>query len=202
LPLIRSRFRLFLLYPDVLFSRCLWALLLCLLLRPAAAAPPARSLTFRTLTTAQGLTDNSIYCIVQDRRGFLWFGSQDGLNRYDGAAVRTFRHDPKKPNSLTLNWVTALALDHEGQLWVATGGAGVCRYNPLTGRFRRFEATGQPGALANGFTRAVFCDRSGRVWVGTEDGLARYEPRSGRFQHFRHAPNTPRERQNAVRAID
>lgn len=190
-------------HPDVSFSRCLCALLLWLLPLRFEAQPAPPPLTFRTLTTAHGLTDNSIYCMVQDRRGFLWFGSQDGLNRYDGAAVRTFRHDPQNPTSLTLNWVTALALDHDGQLWVATGGAGVCRYNPLTGRFRRFEATGRPGALANGFNRTVFCDRQGRVWVGTEDGLALYEPRSGHFRHFRHAPSSPaRERQNAVRAID
>jgi len=166
---------------------------------PALAQP---ALTFSTLTTADGLSDNSIYSVLQDRQGFLWLGSQDGLNRYDGAAVRVFRHDPANPASLSRNWVTALAEDRAGQLWVSTGGSGICCYSPRTGRLRRFRAGPVPGSLSNDYVPVLLCDRAGRLWVGTDDGLNLYEPRTGRFRCLRMTVGTGgTARRNAIRAL-
>ncbi|MCB2409878.1 sensor histidine kinase [Hymenobacter lucidus] len=169
----------------------------------AATAQSTSSLTFHTLTAAQGLSENSVYSIVQDRQGFLWFGTQDGLSRYDGVEFRVFRNDPQHSGSLSSNFILSLAQDQQSQLWVGTGGGGVCRYNPITGRFRTFEyEPNDVNGLADNFVRVVFCDRQGQVWAGTEGGLHRFVPTRNHFQRFIHAI-TPTEnlRRNSVRAI-
>ncbi|MCB2379338.1 histidine kinase [Hymenobacter sp. BT635] len=168
-----------------------------------ARAQTPGSLTFRTLTAAQGLSENSVYSMVQDRQGFLWFGTQDGLSRYDGVEFRVFRNDPQRAGSLSSNFILSLAEDQQGRLWVGTGGGGLCRYNPVTGRFQAFEyEQNDINGLADNFVRVVFCDQKGQIWAGTEGGLHRFVPAKKHFQRFTH-PLTPKEnlRRNSVRAI-
>jgi ligand-binding sensor domain-containing protein len=111
----------------------------CLLLAAILALPPPAHATpftprFFHLTTADGLSHNIVYAIVQDPQGFLWFGTQDGLNRYDGTAFTVFRHRRSDPHSLAHNTVQALAVDSSGALWVGTVG-GLDRYDRDTGGF-------------------------------------------------------------------
>ncbi len=170
----------------------------------AAGAPPD-ALRFKRLTTAEGLSENATYCLLQDRTGFLWVGTQDGLNRYDGTGFRIFPPNPRNARALASGFILALAEERRtGHLWVGTGGGGLSRYDPATERFRTWRATGQPGGLASDFVRAVFVDRAGRVWVGTENGLCRYEPRTGAFVTYPHllAPGErPDARHQSVRAL-
>lgn len=149
----------------------------------ADAAPPARR--FKRLTTVEGLSENSAYCLLPDHRGFLWIGTQDGLNRYDGTGVRVFRPGahPTDTAALASGFVLALAEEAAGKaLWVATGGGGVARYDPVTERFRTWRAGEERGGLPSDFVRAVYIDRAGHVWAGTESGLARYDPAAHRFR--------------------
>ncbi|GAA4009863.1 hypothetical protein GCM10022408_22520 [Hymenobacter fastidiosus] len=168
-----------------------------------AQSQPPPTLTFRTLTSTNGLSENSVYCMAQDLRGFLWLGTQDGLSRYDGSGVRVFRNDPQRLGSLSSNFILALTADRQGQIWVGTGGGGLSRYNPLTDRFRTFQHhADSSGSLTDNFVRAVFCDRQGRIWVGVEGGLERFDPKTGRFQLFRHRAAEPiTERRNSIRTI-
>ncbi|GAA3934697.1 hypothetical protein GCM10022406_18970 [Hymenobacter algoricola] len=168
-----------------------------------ARAQPAAGPTFRTLSSTNGLSENSVYCLAQDRRGFLWLGTQDGLSRYDGTGFRIFRNDPQHLGSLSSNFIRALAPDQQGNLWVGTGGGGLCCYNPLTERFRTFQQQSDTlGSLIDNFVWSVFCDRQGQVWVGTETGLQRFDPRTGRFQLFRHPLAGPvSARRNSIRTI-
>jgi len=164
-------------------------------------AQPVHPLVFSTLTTADSLSDNSVYSLLQDRRGVLWLGSQDGLNRYDGAGTRVFRHEPRRLSSLSRNWVTSLVEDQAGHIWVGTGGSGLCRYDPLTDRFQRLRAGTAPTSLANDFIRALLRDRAGRVWVATDDGLHVWVSPGG-FRRFQHAPGVGGlERSNTIRAL-
>ncbi|UOQ73962.1 ligand-binding sensor domain-containing protein [Hymenobacter cellulosilyticus] len=117
-------------YSDSAWRRGSWLSLLIGLLSFAASAQTSSSLTFRTLTAAQGLSENSVYGIVQDRQGFLWFGTQDGLSRYDGVEFRVFRNDPQHAGSLSSNFILSLAEDKQGQLWVGTGGADSAAITP------------------------------------------------------------------------
>ncbi len=92
-------------------------------------------MSFQNLSIQQGLSQVSANTIVQDRKGFIWIGTQDGLNRYDGHEVRVFRHDDGNPNSLVRDFIQALAEDSRGHLWIGTKGKGVDEYDPLTGIF-------------------------------------------------------------------
>ncbi|TGE21118.1 sensor histidine kinase [Hymenobacter metallicola] len=181
----------------------LLGVLFCVVVPVVAPAQPSAALTFHTLTAAQGLSENSVYSIVQDKQGFLWFGTQDGLSRYDGVEFRVFRNDPQRAGSLSSNFILSLAEDQQGQLWVGTGGGGLCRYNPVTGRFRTFEyEQNDINGLADNFVRVVFCDQQNQVWAGTEGGLHRFVPSKNHFQRFVHAASTLENlRRNSVRAI-
>ncbi|MBD3868135.1 MAG: hypothetical protein IFK94_08415 [Acidobacteria bacterium] len=80
---------------------------------------------FNRLTLEDGLSQSSVNCIVQDNQGFLWFGTQDGLNRYDGYEFKTFHHDDRDPGSISNNFVWALHVDRNGLLWIGTEGGGL-----------------------------------------------------------------------------
>ncbi|AYA37402.1 hypothetical protein D3Y59_10265 [Hymenobacter oligotrophus] len=176
-----------------LLAACCWLL--------ASSWGLAQNLTFRTLTSQNGLSENNVYAIAQDQRGFLWLATQDGLNRYDGASFRVFRSDPQVRGSLGSNFVLALATDKKGGVWVGTGGGGLACFDPLTERFRIYE-TGGPGTLADNFVRAVYADGQGRIWAGTEGGLHLLNAATGKFRLFKHGPGVSGSvRGNSIRSI-
>jgi len=138
--------------------------------RPSPLAAPA-SERLERLSSEQGLSHNSVYAILQDSRGFLWFGTQDGLDRYDGVEFVSYRHAPGDLGSLASSWVRALHEDREGRLWVGTR-EGLHRMRPSGSGFDRV-------ALENGIgsqhppVLSLAEDGEGRVWAGTPDGLFR-----------------------------
>jgi PAS domain S-box-containing protein len=161
----------------------------CLLLAAILALPPPAHATpftprFFHLTTADGLSHNIVYAIVQDPQGFLWFGTQDGLNRYDGTAFTVFRHRRSDPHSLAHNTVQALAVDSSGALWVGTVG-GLDRYDRDTGGFVHYPEVAESVTViyegCSGGTAAL-CPY---LWVGTAgSGLFRYGRQNDRFEPF------------------
>ena len=86
----------------------------------APAAPAQRHPLFEHVSVNEGLSQGSVTCILQDRLGFMWFGTQDGLNRFDGYSIRVYRNAPEDTTSLAENFVTMLIEDRDGTLWVAT----------------------------------------------------------------------------------
>ena len=135
------------------------------------------TLRFFHLTTADGLSHDIVYAIAQDPQGFLWFGTQDGLNRYDGYTFTVFRHLRSDPWSLVHNTVQALAVDPAGALWVGTAG-GLDRYDRDAGRFVHYPEIFESVTV-------IYEDREGTIWVGTAgSGLFRYDRQSDRFTPF------------------
>jgi ligand-binding sensor domain-containing protein len=125
---------------------------------------------------------------VQDARGFIWFGTQDGLDRFDGYAFVSYKHDPADPRSLASSWSTALLEDRAGRLWVGTRGG--LQQRSRDGRGFERVSLGAPGdgppqapsisALAEG--------RDGSLWVGSDQGLFRIDTARDRVSVFRHDP--------------
>ena len=167
-----------------------WLMLLCLLLGGAApsAAAPARTLRFEQLNVEHGLAQETVLAIVQDRQGFMWFGSQAGLSRYDGYRVSTFKSSGADGASLAADWVRVLHVDPAGRLWVGTDG-GLDRYDPASRGFTHFLPR-ESGKRGNGnrHVRAIVDDGSGGLWIATADGLQHFDPASGRFTIWHHEP--------------
>jgi signal transduction histidine kinase/ligand-binding sensor domain-containing protein/DNA-binding response OmpR family regulator len=163
-------------------------------------------LNFHTISTLNGLTDNNIHCVIQDSKGFMWFGSEEGLHRYDGYNIKVFRHNPEKP-SLSNNFIRALYEDDFGRLWIGTDGGGISLYDLNTESFhylRLNEQKPEEGLLSDD----IFCfapSKNGNLWVGTKLGLTLLELNRKEnhkkkpvlsFKHFQHDPNHPKSLAN------
>jgi ligand-binding sensor domain-containing protein/signal transduction histidine kinase len=165
-----------------------------------AAAP--RSLRFEHLGLEQGLSQESVLNVLQDRSGFMWFGTQAGLNRFDGYRMTVFRNDPADPGSIVDNYVNASYEDATGQLWFGTKG-GLTRFDQASQKFVRYlpHEPGRPLARNNSVT-AIVGDGTGGLWLATGDGLKRFDSDSGRFTSLRHDPNDPDSlRDDRVKAL-
>nr|HPI72068.1 two-component regulator propeller domain-containing protein [bacterium] len=103
-------------------------ILLCAAFLLPCRAAETPQLAFEQISVAQGLSQSIVTNIMQDRRGFLWFGTEDGLNLYDGYGFTVLRTDPANPQSLSYNQVTALYEDRSGFIWVGTFNGGLNRY--------------------------------------------------------------------------
>jgi ligand-binding sensor domain-containing protein/signal transduction histidine kinase len=140
---------------------------------------------FERLSTDEGLSQSSVRSILRDHRGFMWFGTDDGLNKYDGYRFTPFKRDPEDPRSLSDNYIRALYEDRDRVLWVGTN-LGLNAFDRATGGFRRFFATsGGEGGIADDSIHAIVEDRDGFLWVGTNSGLSRLDPSRNRFESFR-----------------
>ncbi|MDZ7303648.1 MAG: response regulator [candidate division KSB1 bacterium] len=143
-----------------------------------AKAPPGEKIAFKRLTIDDGLSQNAVFAIVQDRQGFMWFGTKDGLNRYDGYSFTVYQHNPFDSTSLSANYITALFEDTRGVLWIGTADGGLNRLQGETGSFqrlRRLSSHSQNFSAQEITTMAE--DSAGTMWIGTRgDGLFRFSP--------------------------
>ena len=147
---------------------------------------PGRHLKFFHLTTNHGLSQGYVTAILQDHRGFMWFATRDGLNRYDGNTFVVYKNNPNDPTSLSSNFIQALIEDDYGELWVATN-TGVNRFDPTIERFSRYlHDPKNPNSIGGAYVTSIARDNQGYVWFGTEaNGLDKFDPRTGIFTHYR-----------------
>jgi signal transduction histidine kinase/ligand-binding sensor domain-containing protein len=160
----------------------LLAVLLFMVPSPRARADDPSRLTYHSLGVAEGLANDSVYCVYQDSSGFMWFGTFGGLSRYDGESITTYRpHEGQ--GALQASVVFALIEDGRGDLWVGTDGGGLARYNRDKDSFTVIRATpADPAALSSDRVLALGCDAKGRLWAGTGDGILNVlDPGTGRF---------------------
>ncbi|HEY6798318.1 MAG TPA: two-component regulator propeller domain-containing protein [Kineosporiaceae bacterium] len=153
---------------------------------------PGTDLGFSALSGEDGLASAQVFGVARDHQGFLWFATGDGLNRYDGYAMRTFRSQRNDPNSLDDNSLVGVLAARDGALWLETSGAGAERFDPVTETFThyRHDPT-NPGSLSGDVLhRFAICEDSrGTIWIGTIGaGLNRLDPKTGTFTHYRSDP--------------
>lgn len=137
-----------------------------------------QSYYFRNYQVEDGLTYNSVICSMQDSRGFLWFGTKDGLNRFDGYTFKNFRHNPIESNGIGSNYIFSLAEDSFQNIWVGTSN-GLYQYNPVVERFTLLEETRGKSIIE------VTVDRKGEVWFVLDQILFRYNVKSKTIRDYR-----------------
>jgi PAS domain S-box-containing protein len=140
-----------------------------------------RDIRFARLSTAEGLSQTKVGQIVQDDQGFMWFGTQYGLNRYDGYNFKLFVHDPRNPNSLGGVYVNALFKDRDGALWVGCDQF-LNKFNRANETFTRYPVP---------FVRHISQDSAGILWLATPNGLHSLDPATGTIRQYSHNPNDP-----------
>ncbi|MEM9338256.1 MAG: two-component regulator propeller domain-containing protein [Bacteroidota bacterium] len=143
-----------------------------LLTIPFLKSEAQNKVRFEHITTENGLSQNDVNCIFQDSEGFMWFGTHDGLNKYDGHRFTIYRPDSENPHSIKSNLIAALDEDRNGNIWIGTTGKGLARFDKKTEEFVHFQYDATTdSSLSNDYVNALHIDRFNRLWVGTSDGL-------------------------------
>jgi len=154
----------------------------------------AQELKFSHITADQGLSMGVVNCVLQDSKGFMWFGTQDGLNKYDGYNITIYKHNPLDSNSLSNNFINALYEDKSGILWIGTDGGGVEAYNLNSGKYvHHANVRNDPNSLSNNKIRAIMEDDEGLIWIGTDEGLNAYDKKTQKFTRY---VNDPKDRKS------
>lgn len=146
-------------------------------------AQDRNAIRFQRYGVEDGLSQTTVRDLYQDRQGFIWLGTQDGLNRFDGYEFRVYRNDPDREDTLGDNHIVAIESAADKSFWVGTQSGGLALYDPANDNFRRFQAGGKFGDLADNGISALRLDRKKRLWVATNAGtLQWFDDRQKTFQ--------------------
>ncbi|HAN79764.1 MAG TPA: hypothetical protein DCQ31_19385 [Bacteroidales bacterium] len=144
-----------------------------------------KNIRFEHLTSDLGLSQNSVKSIVQDVQGYMWFGTLDGLNRFDGHEIKIYRNSPNNPNSVSDNNITALFIDKRGNMWVGTSDKGISIYNPKSDNFTGYRHVKEnPLSIASDQINCFYEDSYGNLWIGTSNGICLYDYENDSFSSF------------------
>ena len=148
-----------------------------------------QNIKFEHFGTDQGLSQSNVMCILQDSRGFMWFGTRDGLNKYDGYKCTVYKNDAGDSTSLCNNFIRSIMEGCNGDIWIGTSG-GLCRYDRNTNRFysyRHDPATDK--SISSNVVTSIFEDSERGLWIGTEEGLNKFDRIKNKFIRFTYKPN-------------
>ncbi|HYV93518.1 MAG TPA: two-component regulator propeller domain-containing protein [Chitinophagales bacterium] len=137
------------------------------------------------ITTENGLSNNSVGAIMQDKKGFMWFATAIGLDRFDGYTIKKFSYDPDQPYSVSWGAFNTLLEDKSGIIWMSSNTAGLYSFNPATEKYFEYRhENGNKNSLADDITFGMAIDSSGTIWIATHSGLDAFDPKSNSFSHF------------------
>ena len=140
-----------------------------------------------------GALGNHCQTIVQDPLGYMWFGTQYGLHRWDGYNFKTFQNNPIDSSSISMSYVEYIHVAKDSTLWLGTWGGGLNHYDPKTEKFSRYlNDPNDKNSLGNNFISDIQEDDNGEIWIATYGGVSRYNPETGIFKTYKHDPNDPR----------
>jgi len=151
------------------------------------ASPSAHSeAVFHHLTIDDGLSHNYLFHVLQDRQGFIWATTMEGINKFDGMTVTNYTPQAEGSQSTPQFFQTMLE-SHDGILWFCNYGAGLVRYDPVLDSWKYYQHDeNNPNSLANDTLWLLFEDRDGILWVSTFDGLSRFDPATEQFTNYYH----------------
>jgi signal transduction histidine kinase/ligand-binding sensor domain-containing protein/DNA-binding response OmpR family regulator len=139
--------------------------------------------SFEYLTTEQGLSQSTVNAILQDQRGFIWIGTGDGLDKFDGYSIHRYSHDNNNPKSLSKNAVLSLYEDSEGFIWIGTYGGGLNKFDYSSQTFAHYESNPEKTqTLSNNQVFEIFEDSEGIFWLGTEQGVDKFNRETEVFE--------------------
>lgn len=159
--------------------------------------PIDENIGFRNITVEQGLTSNAVLCILQDRKGFMWFGTDEGLNKYDGYNVKQYQHDSSNTNSLSSNFIYSICEDKSGMIWIGTA-KGLDKFDSRTEKFYHYKAVrGSANNLSFNFINTIYADKTGTIWIGAQEGgLIKFNPGKNQFSQYKNEPGNPNSLSN------
>ncbi len=146
---------------------------------------------FEHYSVSNGLSSNQISSIIQDSKGFLWVGTEDGLNRFDGYTFKIYRNKRGDNHSLSNNFIWSLFEDKDGIIWIGTDGGGLNKFDPVTEKFERFLNDKEiQNTISSNIVQNVFVDSKNNLWASTwGGGLNLYDRKTNSFKRFQHNPN-------------
>jgi len=158
---------------------------LCLILTMTTICSGQTNFNFKSLSKEDGLSQASVFAIAQDQSGFMWFGTRDGLNKYDGYQFKVYKNDHDDNKSLVANDIRSLYFDeYENLLW-ACSISGLSKYNSNQDNFQNFyHDPDDPTSVSNNVIRQVYRDSKRRLWVGTSIGLNLLDKSTDKFDRY------------------
>jgi signal transduction histidine kinase/ligand-binding sensor domain-containing protein/DNA-binding response OmpR family regulator len=143
---------------------------------------------FNKISVENGLSNNSITCIFKDTQGFIWIGTTNGLNKYDGYNFTIYKNNPSDSNSISDNFISTIVEDFSGDLWIGTQGGGLNRYDYYYDRFSTFyHDPDDKQSIGSNFIfhhNSLLIDQDTTLWIGTDNGLCSYDINKGVFNHI------------------
>lgn len=163
----------------------------------------SQDLKFTNITIEDGLSHSKVNCIYQDRQGFLWFGTNEGLNKYDGYSFTAYQPDPDDPHSISANLVRCILEDSKGNFWIGTEAGGLNLYNRNDKSFVHFTADPlSPIRLSGNNVNSIIEDNAGNLWLGTEHGLDRLDWEHHKvWNYLPYLPDQPLHLSNEIMVI-
>lgn len=165
---------------SLLFSflvTCCFARLTALDRSAAESGMPPNPI-FKRLTINEGLSQNTVFCSMQDSDGFIWMGTEDGLNKYDGYQFTIYKHENSNPASLSHSQINAITEDQRGNLWIGTSD-GLNLFDRNTEKFTRINTLHKNYPDSRDLITSLLCDRQGNLWIGSSHGLKKYDYEQG-----------------------
>ena len=150
-----------------------------------------KTIKFEHIGVAEGISQINITCIFQDSRGFMWFGTRDGLNRYDGYNFTVYRYDPKNNNTISNNFIQDITEDKSGNIWIATQVGGINKFDVRKEQFTRFlHNERNANSISSNAVNKILFDHEDNLWIATQNGgLNYYNTKKNYFEHYLHAAN-------------
>jgi ligand-binding sensor domain-containing protein/serine phosphatase RsbU (regulator of sigma subunit) len=168
--------------------------ILVLLFAGSSLCAQSQEIKFKHLTTDDGLSHSNVNCLMQDSRGFIWIGTADGLNLYDGRTFRVFKHNPADTLSLSHNLIRSIYEDRSGSIWICTFGGGLNQFDRRTETFKVYKHNpADPHSISSDRVTSVYEDQSGTLWVGLWGfgGLGKLDRTTGKFKTYKHDKSNP-----------